>query len=110
MRRNLVIRFRVSQEERVAIKAKAAAQSQSLTDFLRQRALNYRLRKSPDERERIRQLARIGNNLNQLARWANTYKNRAEAMAVLGALLSVERALTNTEVVPSDRQGEEPCT
>lgn len=110
MKRNLIVRFRVSPEERATIKAKATAQSQSLTDFLRQRALNYRLRKSSDEKERIRQLARIGNNLNQLARWANTYKDRAETMTVLGALLSVERALTNTEIVPSNRQGEEPCT
>ncbi len=31
------------------------------------------------ERERTRQVARIGNNLNQLARWANTHKTAAEA-------------------------------
>ena len=32
------------------------------------RALDYRLRQTPLEKERIRQLARIGANLNQLAR------------------------------------------
>ena len=31
------------------------------------------------EHERTRQVARIGNNLNQIARWANTYASEAEA-------------------------------
>ena len=37
------------------------------------------------ERERTRQVARIGSNLNQIARWANTYASAAEAVALLGA-------------------------
>ena len=45
------------------------------------------------ESERIRQLARIGNNLNQLARWANTHKTAAEAITVIAHLLSFERSL-----------------
>ena len=110
MKRDRVVRFRVSPEEKTAIEEKASARSQTLTDFLRQRALNYRLRTSQDEKERVRQLARIGNNLNQIARWANTYKDRAEAMAILGALVSLERALKNSEAVPTEREGEEPCT
>ena len=35
------------------------------------------------ERERSRQIGRIGNNLNQLARWANTHAAPAEAVAVM---------------------------
>ena len=110
MKRDRVIRFRVSPEEKAAIVEKASVQSQTLADFLRQRALNYRLRKSQDEKERIRQLARIGNNLNQLARWANTYKYRAEAMTILAALVTLERALKNSEAVPTGEKGEEHCT
>lgn len=110
MKRDRIIRFRVSPEEKAAILEKASVQSQTLADFLRQRALNYRLRKSQDEKERIRQLARIGNNLNQLARWANTYKDRAEAMAILAALVSLERELKNSETVPTGEKGEEHCT
>ncbi len=45
------------------------------------------------ERERIREIARIGNNLNQLARWANTHKTEAEAVAVIANLVSFERSL-----------------
>ena len=35
------------------------------------------------ERERTRQVARIGNNLNQVARRANTHTSAAEAVEVL---------------------------
>ena len=45
------------------------------------------------ERQHTRQIARIGNNLNQLARWANTHKTAAEAVAVIANLVSFERSL-----------------
>ena len=39
------------------------------------------------------QVARIGNNLNQIARWANTYKGAAEATQVIAGLARIESAL-----------------
>ncbi|MDJ0790004.1 MAG: plasmid mobilization relaxosome protein MobC [Myxococcota bacterium] len=39
------------------------------------------------------QVARIGNNLNQIARWANTYKGAAEATQVIASLTRIESAL-----------------
>jgi hypothetical protein len=89
--RVLWLKLRVSREEKATIAAKAEAQGQTVTDFLRQRALDYRLRQTPLEKERARQLARIGVNLNQLARWANAHKSRAEALDVLIALACLER-------------------
>ena len=44
-------------------------------------------------REFILQVARIGNNLNQIARWANTYKDAAEATQVIASLTRIESAL-----------------
>ena len=38
------------------------------------------------ERERTRQVSRIGNNLNQIARWANIHKGAAEAVEIERAL------------------------
>jgi hypothetical protein len=93
------IKLRVTPEEKKVIAAKAEAQGLTVADFIRQRALDYRLRQTPLEKERVRRLARIGVNLNQLARWANTYKGRAEALDVLIALACFERGLK-----------EEPCT
>lgn len=43
--------------------------------------------------EFILQVARIGNNLNQIARWANTYKGAAEATQVIASLARIESAL-----------------
>ena len=87
------IKLRVTPAEKEAIMVKAQAQGQTVTDFIRQRALDYRLRQTPLEKEYVRQLARVGANLNQLARWANAYKSRAEAIQVLAVLLSIERSL-----------------
>ena len=101
-RRSAWIKMRVTPDEKKLIESKASAQGQTFTDFLRQRALDYRLRQSPLEKERIRQLARIGSNMNQIARWANTYKKRAEAVEVITRLILLERELHEEE--------NEPCT
>ena len=45
------------------------------------------------ERDRLRQLARIGNNLNQIARWANTHKGRGEAVQVVAHLIALRREI-----------------
>ena len=107
-RRSAWLKLRVTPEEKEAITAKATMQGQTVTDFLRQRALDYRLRQTPLEKERIRQLARIGANLNQLARWANTWKSRAEAVEILTALASLERALLAKDTPPPP-PGEPSC-
>ena len=45
------------------------------------------------ERERTRELARIGANLNQIARWANTFKANVEALELVAHLVAIERSL-----------------
>ncbi|WP_027188368.1 plasmid mobilization protein [Desulfovibrio cuneatus] len=111
--RSAWLKLRVTPAEKETIAAKAAAQGQTVTDFIRQRALDYRLRQTPLEREHVRQLARIGANLNQLARWANTFKNRAEVVQVLAALWSMEQSLQNADTPrpqEANSRGEPPCT
>ena len=103
------IKLRVTPAEKEVITAKAEIQGQTVTDFIRQRALDYRLRQTPLEKEHIRQLARIGANLNQLARWANIHKSRAEAIDVLVALVSLEQDLKNTDTPPPPDSGDTPC-
>ena len=109
--RSAWIKLRVTPAEKEAIAAKAAAQGQTVTDFIRQRALDYRLRQTPLEKERVRQLARIGANLNQLARWANIHKSSAEALDVLTALVSLENAVrADTAPALNPAPEEAPCT
>lgn len=91
--RSAWIKMRVTVAEKENILAKAAVQGQTVTDFIRQRALDYRLRQAPLEKELLREIARIGNNLNQLARWARTYKNAADSMTVITELLAIEKEL-----------------
>ena len=106
--RTALVKLRVTPAEKAAIIAKADAQGQTVTDFIRQRALDYRLRQTPLEKEHVRQLARIGANLNQLARWVNIHKGRAEAIDVLTALVSLERELRDTARPP--QSGDSACT
>ena len=100
------IKLRVTSAEKEAITDKAHAQGQTVTDFIRQRALDYRLRQTYLEKEHVRQLARIGANLNQLARWANIYKGRVETLEVLTVLVSLERELRDGPQ-PADTGGRE---
>ena len=105
--RTALVKLRVTPAEKDAITAKADSQGQTVTDFIRQRALDYRLRQTPLEKDRVRQLARIGVNLNQLARWVNIHKGRAEVIDVLVALVSLERELKDTPPPPDN--GDSPC-
>ena len=95
-RRSVEIHLRVSPAERAAWKAKAAAAGLPLSALVRQAMARTQTWTAPAravERERTRQIARIGNNVNQLARWANTHASPIEAVRLMDRLRAVERAL-----------------
>ncbi len=95
-RRTVMVAARVTPAEHAAWQDKAAAAGVSPSALLREAMARTRTWTAPAlavESERIRQIARIGNNLNQLARWANTHKTAAEAVAVIANLVSFERSL-----------------
>ena len=76
--------------------AKARSVGLSLSDLVRRavgRVRSWTVAHAELERERTRELARIGSNLNQIARWANTYKESAEAVEVTAHLVAIERVL-----------------
>ena len=50
------------------------------------------------KRERTRQIARIGLNLNQIARWAHTHVNDDLAVVEVLAQVAIERALAALRV------------
>ena len=87
---------RASASEFAAGKAKAAAAGVPLSDLLRQamaRTRTWTAAAAEVERERTRQVARIGNNLNQIARWANTHAHKADAVEVIAHLVAIEREI-----------------
>ena len=91
-----MVAARVTPAEHAARREKAAAAGVSPSALLRRAMARTRAWTAPAqaiERERTRQVARIGNNLNQLARWANTHASAAEAVSVIAHLVSFERSL-----------------
>ena len=83
MSRDFLLKIRVTQEEQAAIKTMAAEAGQTVSDYIRGRLSNHRIRQTAAERDIVRQLARIGSNINQIARWANIYTNRIDAIDIL---------------------------
>ena len=95
-RRTVTVSARVSLAEFADWRTKAAAAGVPLSALLRRAMARTRTWTAPAadvERERTRQVARIGNNLNQIARWANTHASEAEAVEVIAHLVVIERAL-----------------
>ncbi|MDE2678351.1 MAG: MobC family plasmid mobilization relaxosome protein [Gemmatimonadota bacterium] len=87
---------RVSAAELADWRAKAAAAGVPLSALVREAMARTRTWTAPAaevERERTKQVARIGNNLNQIARWVNTHKAAIEAVEVIVHLIAIERAL-----------------
>ena len=94
MAREATATARVSAAELAEWRGKARAAGVSLCELLRramERTRTWTAAAAAVERERTRELARIGNNLNQLAHWANTYKQGADAVAVVAQLSACER-------------------
>ena len=105
-RRTVAIHVRLSPAERAAWRAKAAAAGVPLSALLRQamaRTRTWTAAAAEVERERTRQVARIGNNLNQLARWANKHAPAADAVTVIANLVSFERSLLEVARLRADR-------
>lgn len=103
MAREATATARISKAELAEWRSKAAAAGVSLSALMRQamaRTHTWTAAARDIERERSRELARIGNNLNQIARWANRYKRRAEAVQVLVELSAIEREMKALRMQP----------
>ena len=90
------VKVRASEAERAEWHAKARSAGLTLSDLVRRsvgRTRTWTVAHAEVERERVQQVARIGNNLNQIARWANTHRGAIEAVEVIGHLVAIRRAL-----------------
>ena len=95
--RPVLVAVRLTPDESADWRAKAKAAGVPLSALIRRamaRTRTWTARAAEVERERTREVSRIGNNLNQIARWANRHKGAAEAVEVLARLVSIDRALT----------------
>lgn len=95
-RRTSELRVRTTREERDRWHALAAAAGLTLSELVRRsldRVRTWTAGRADLERERNIQLARIGNNVNQLARWAHTHKGAADTVLIVARLSKVAEQL-----------------
>ena len=71
MKKNKILKFRVTENDILALEMKAQMAGLSVSEYLRKRAFDYEVKEnlSPETRK---VLVGIGNNLNQLTRHAHT--------------------------------------
>ena len=94
--RETSIKVRLSKQEKIDWQEKAVRAGVSLSNLIRQAMSRTQTWTAADRgliSEQTRQLSRIGNNLNQIAKWANTYKSTAEAIEVIECLRAIEKAI-----------------
>ena len=90
-------KVRASEAERAEWDANARSAGLTLSDLVRRsigRVRTWTVAHAEVERERTRELARLGNNLNQIARWANTHKEAIGAVEVIAHLVAIDRTLS----------------
>jgi len=64
-----------------------------------------RRRQDPRDPELVRQVARFGSNLNQVARWVNQRKGAADAVQVLAHLQALDAAINSFFLLPQSDAG-----
>jgi hypothetical protein len=111
VKRTRELTIRVTDEELASIRLAAETSGLSMADLARRRLLEAgatvnesgitrRRAVAPKRRplpvadpSLVREVARVGANLNQVAKWANTYKTAAEAVQITTALIAIREAL-----------------
>ena len=91
-----LVRVRVTEDELALWRSKASAAGVPVWDLVRQamgRTRTWTAAAAGVERERTRQVARLGSNLNQIARWANRHQSAADAVEMIAHLVAIEREL-----------------
>ena len=100
MTRDQFIKIRVTETEFADFRARASEAGMTVSDLVRFRLTGYRIRQTSADRDRLRHLSRIGSNINQLARWANSRKAAAPALEVvlwLGRLIDAINHIAEEE-------------
>lgn len=83
MNRDRFLKIRVTETELADFRARAGEAGMTISDLVRYRLFGFRVRQTDSDKYRLRSLARIGSNVNQLARWANSRKTAAPALMVV---------------------------
>lgn len=88
--------IRISDGDKKELLLKAKSLDISVSELVRQgakRAQSFSLENRKLAIEKNRELNCIGNNLNQIARWANSNKSKAESVSVVAHLISIQELI-----------------
>ena len=87
------IKVRVTESERAEIEQKANLAGVSIADLIRsslKRVKTWTIQDKAIEREKICEINRIGQNLNQIARFCHVNKSEADTAQIISALLKMK--------------------
>lgn len=90
------LELRLSDDEKLALQAKADSAGVSMAELIKQairRVKTFTIEDKNIALAKNRELNRIGNNLNQIARWANTHKSSADTIEILSHLVAIEQEI-----------------
>jgi hypothetical protein len=73
----------------VRVRMGAGAGEKNKREYWGKNKKKYREKNKEEYREIAAQIAKVGNNVNQLARWANTFKSAADTARVVRVLAGV---------------------
>jgi hypothetical protein len=96
VQRTNTIAVRLTETEKLDWDLKAHAAGLTISQLVREAMSRVRITNVGDRAiqiERTRQISKIGNNLNQIARWVNRYKTTADTVEVVTHLIAIEQAL-----------------
>lgn len=107
--RTKLLTVKISPEEKHDWMERALANGLTLSDFIRVLVGAAQVGRAPKKHGRmkrfeadpdlLRELNRVGNNLNQIARWCNIHKSTADLESVLIILIQAERELNELKTV-----------
>jgi hypothetical protein len=105
VQRTHTVAVRLTDEEKLDWDLKAHAAGLTISQLVREAMNRVRVTNVGDRAvqiERTRQIAKIGNNLNQIARWVNRYKTSAGTVEVATQLVAIEQALMALNEIKSN--------
>ena len=109
VQRTNTISIRLTDEEKLDWELKAHAAGLTISQLAREAMNRVKVMNVSDRAVQIKrtyQIAKIGNNLNQIARWANTYTSTIEAVEVITYLIAIEKALLALKSTKPDGEDE----
>ena len=109
VQRTNTISIRLTDEEKLDWELKAHAAGSTISQLAREAMNRVKVMNVSDRAIQIKrtyQIAKLGNNLNQIARWANTYTNTADAVEVVTYLIAIEKALLALKSTKPDLEDE----